>query len=376
LLVKQIVSFVSNTELGGIANQARGFAEHLFHRGVLTELVLLNDEHWDDDLMAWYQSRVPTRLIDQKVLQANGLNSLVRLYQTFRARPEPIFHFHSFSQEFINWQAVLASRLAGKATAVTLHHTVGWHRNDRFGLLAQRLAWNAAHLLIVTTNASKEFISEKVPASRIEVIPCGVCSTAPSLRRDQARKSYGLSDTDFVVVAAGRISRHKGFFELIDAAQSLRLANPRLKVLVAGSGTDFAELSRIAEGTKCIRLLGRVDNLSDVMIAGDVFAMPSAEEGFGLVYGEAALLGVPSIGGRLPQVAEVIRDGETGWLVTPRNAADLVTLLEYLIQHPAEVKEAGRRAESYCRRFGMSVVTDQLLDLFRSRFGKFIRPQV
>ncbi len=373
LLTKQIVSFVSNTELGGIANQARGFAEHLFHRGVLTELVLLNNEHYDDDLMAWYQSRVPTRLIEQKVLKADGLNLFLRLYQSFRARPEPIFHFHSFSQEFINWQAIVASRLAGKVTAVTLHHTVGWHRKDRSGLLAQRLAWHAAHLLIVTTNASKHFISDKVPASRIEVIPCGVCSPSPSLCRDQARKLHGLSDDDFVVVAAGRISRHKGFFELVDSAQEISLTNSRFKVLIAGSGTDFAELYRSARGIECVRLLGRVDNLSDVMIAGDVFAMPSSEEGFGLVYGEAALMGVPSIGGRLPQVAEVIRDGETGWLVTPRNTSELVTLLRYLMQHPEEVKEAGRRAESYCRPFEMSVVADQLLALFQNRFGKIIK---
>ena len=371
-LMREVVALVSNIELGGIGIQARGLAEKLHSQGMVTELLLLNDKHFDEPLLSWYRSALPTRLIDERILRSTGPRTLWKLYRFFRGRPEAILHFHSFSQEFINWQAIVAGRLAGKLIAITLHHTVHWNRTDRLGLLAQRIAWQAAHLLIVTTEASREFVCEKLPPTKVEVVPCGIAIPTPSLTRAQSREQFGLSSDDFVVASAGRISSHKGFFELVEAVAQLSPSFPQLKLVIAGDGKDFESLSKVAEGKPFVKLTGRVENLSDVLVAADVFAMPSSEEGFGLVYGEAALLGIPSIGGRLPQVAEVIRDGETGWLVRPRDVAELVSLLHTLIPNPELVRTAGMRAEEYCRRFEMSAVAEQLGRLFERRFGPLV----
>lgn len=364
----QVLTLLSNVELGGIAVQARGLAIELLQRGIATELLLLSDQLGPGE-MNWYSQVIPTRVASDNILKTSGLRRFVNWFRYFRTMPEQIVHFHSMSQEYIYWQAVLAARAAGKSVVVTLHHTVNWNRSDRLGLFAQRLAWLAADALIVTTHASKTLICQRVPSSKVEVIPCGISVQVPTKSRLDARKCFKYTEDDFVVIAAGRISRYKGFFDLLKSVEELSSSFPCIKLLIAGNGQDFEELSRCAQGKSYVQLAGRVENLSDVIVAGDVFAMPSYEEGFGLVYGEAGLLGLSSIGGRLAQVEEVILDGETGWLVTPGDVSELKLVLSRLVVDRGKCREAGRRAERHCRKFEMSEVVDQLESLYHRKFA-------
>jgi starch synthase len=77
--------------------------------------------------------------------------------------------------------------------------------------------------------------------------------------------------------------------------------------------------------------------------AADVFAMPTRNEAFGLVYQEAAAAGLPAIGSRLNAIPEIIEDGETGLLVTPGHVPELVAALDRLISS-AELRERLGRA--------------------------------
>lgn len=76
----------------------------------------------------------------------------------------------------------------------------------------------------------------------------------------------------------------------------------------------------------------------------DLFVMPTRNEAFGLVYQEAAAAGLPTIGSRLNAIPEIIEDGITGLLVTPRNTAELVAALTQLIDSPDVRDRLGRAA--------------------------------
>jgi phosphatidylinositol alpha-1,6-mannosyltransferase len=112
---------------------------------------------------------------------------------------------------------------------------------------------------------------------------------------------------------------------LIDAAVRLRGDFPDLTVAIAGRGRDADRLAgRIAEYDAPVRLLGGVadDDLPGLIGAADVFAMVCRnrwlgleQEGFGIVFLEAAAAGVPQVAGASGGADEAVVSGETGLVV-------------------------------------------------------------
>ena len=94
-----------------------------------------------------------------------------------------------------------------------------------------------------------------------------------------------------------------------------------------------------------------------------VFAMPSRQEGFGLVYAEAMWHGLPCIGSTLDAAGEVIADGETGLLVPYDAPEPLADALVRLLSDPALAARMGSAgAADARRRFGYARFRDDLLD--------------
>jgi glycosyltransferase involved in cell wall biosynthesis len=78
----------------------------------------------------------------------------------------------------------------------------------------------------------------------------------------------------------------------------------------------------------------------------DVFCLPTVQEGFGLVFAEAMVAGLPVVACRAAAVPEVVEDRRTGFLVNPRSPDELAMAMETLLTNPglrAEMGEAGRR---------------------------------
>ncbi len=164
----------------------------------------------------------------------------------------------------------------------------------------------------------------------IVVVPPGVDITRfrPLERdeRDAARRRHGLPLDAVVVLGASRLVPRKGFDVLIEAVARLRHGRPNLVLAISGSGRDRDRLGRIAAKAGLdVRFLGRVpdDELAPLYGAADVFAAPCRnrwggleQEGFGIVFVEAAAAGVPEVAGASGGTDEAVADGETGFVVS------------------------------------------------------------
>ncbi len=84
--------------------------------------------------------------------------------------------------------------------------------------------------------------------------------------------------------------------------------------------------------------------------AADLFVMPTTGEAFGMVFQEAAAAGIPAIGTRLNAVPEIVADGETGILVSARDAGALVAALRQLIEDPGTRRRMGTAARARATR--------------------------
>jgi glycosyltransferase involved in cell wall biosynthesis len=362
----QVLVLLSDITFGGIAVQAKGHAEELYRRRIGAGICLLNGVGLDGKLRDWYTEQIPLDTTLVSTGSAPWGIRVLKYFMLFKRRSEAIFHFHCFSQEFINWQAVLAAKLAGKTVVATLHHTVAWTRN-RFhaSSLLQRLAWKVTDKFIVTTDSGKDLVGKRILKNKISVIPCHVPQGTTSRSALDIRKELGFEDDDFVIVSVARLVETKGLKELVSVVGDLGHSYPKLKLIVIGEGPCYALLREIAGKSRNIRLLGKVETIHDFLQAANLFALPSYEEGFGIVYVEAAHHGLPAIASALPQVKEVVVDGETGWLVTPGNVNELKDKIVSIQVTPEECLRRGQNAMLYCRKFLPEVVIQQIVALYR-----------
>lgn len=168
--------------------------------------------------------------------------------------------------------------------------------------------------------------------------------TPPSdATRLAARRRFGLSPSDVCVVSVGRLVPRKGLDVLLQAGGSLSGRVAGLTVLIAGAGRDERRLRRLAARTLPgrARLLGQVDDETKVALlqAADLFAQPCRsrhggleQEGFGIVFLEAAACGLPQLAGRSGGSHEAVDDGVTGVVVDdPADAASVARSLEALL---------------------------------------------
>ena len=160
--------------------------------------------------------------------------------------------------------------------------------------------------------------------------------------RSEARRDLGLPTGGPLVVSVSRLVPRKGMDVLVDAAVLLRADLPDLTVAIAGRGRDSDRLAgRIAEHGAPVRLLGGVADadLPRLVGAADVFAMLCRnrwlgleQEGFGIVFLEAAAAGVPQVAGASGGAGEAVADGVTGLVVRrPTDVRSIAAALARLL---------------------------------------------
>ncbi|MDQ1443713.1 MAG: phosphatidyl-myo-inositol dimannoside synthase [Acidimicrobiaceae bacterium] len=192
--------------------------------------------------------------------------------------------------------------------------------------------------------------------------------------KSQARARLGLPTDDGaqLVVSVSRLVPRKGMDALIDAAARLRPTHPRLTVAIAGSGRDRSRLERLASATDApVQFLGRVpeDDLPALYGCADVFAMLCRnrwlgleQEGFGIVFMEAAACGVPQVAGDSGGAADAVVDHHTGLVVRdPTDPVAVADALARLLDDPPWAAQLGRHARPRAlEEFDYSVLAARL----------------
>lgn len=145
------------------------------------------------------------------------------------------------------------------------------------------------------------------------------------MARMSARADLGLPLSGTLVLSVSRLVPRKGMDVLIEAVARLARRRPRLHLAIGGDGRDRRRLERLAARHDApVTFLGRVpdDALPALYGCADVFAMLCRnrwagleQEGFGIVFLEAAACGVPQIAGDSGGASEAVADHETGLVV-------------------------------------------------------------
>lgn len=194
----------------------------------------------------------------------------------------------------------------------------------------------------------------------------------------RVRSRLGLPPDALIVLSLSRLVPRKGIPVLAEAVGRLAPARPDLLLVVGGAGRDAARIEKAADASGApIRMLGRVPeaDLADLYGCSDLFAMVChdrwlglEQEGFGIVFADAAASGIPAVAGDSGGAAEAVLDGETGVVVRrPRDPVAVAAALAPLLDDPglraAQGQAARVRAE---RELSWDVSAGRLLEALES----------
>ncbi|MDD1773862.1 MAG: glycosyltransferase [Methanomassiliicoccales archaeon] len=276
-------------------------------------------------------------------------------------------------------RSMFAGRVLRKPVVVSFHTMVTeaskyYVRMALPDPILNRLFWiylrqllERADAVVVPSEAIKTELSQYAPdMKKIEVIPTGVdCSLfSPEVDGTMVRRRHGL-DKEKVILNVGRIAWEKNLDLILKGFSVLKSRDDDVRLMIVGEGPAkdhcmrlAAELG-IADKTTFTGFVPDAE-LPQYYAASDAFVMASKFETQGIVVLEAMASGKPVAGINFRAVAEIIRNGENGFLFD-ENPESCASAMEVALNCTDEVRNAARRR---AKEYSMSDGAGRLVKVY------------
>jgi glycosyltransferase involved in cell wall biosynthesis len=184
----------------------------------------------------------------------------------------------------------------------------------------------------------------------------------------------GVSDDQPLLLTVALLNRCKGHTFLLDALPPVIQKYPRLCLALAGDGETAATLRSQARRLGIdsrVRFLGYRHDIPDLLMAADLFVMPSLMEGFCSVLIEAMLAGRPIVTTTVGGIPEVVGSGGSttepvAWTVPPRDSAALGAAILDALGSPRDRSERGLRGRQRAlTHFTVELMVEKTLEVYR-----------
>ena len=282
-----------------------------------------------------------------------------------RFRPDVVLAMH-----IVAGPAAAAIRRALSIPVVTYLHAKEVAASPRLARFAIR---HSDRIVAVSQHTAALAAAAGADLGRVTVIPPGVdwheLPTQPRLA------------TPTIVTVARIEDSYKGHDVMVRALALVRSRVPEARWAIVGDGALRAEIERLAEleGVRdAIRLHGAVsDERRDQLLdRAHVFAMPSrlppngGGEGFGIVYLEAGVHGLPVIAGRVGGALDAVVDGTTGLLVNPADHGAVAQALSRLLTDRRYAARMGAAGSEHARAFAWPKIAGRVEQLLTETAGR------
>jgi phosphatidylinositol alpha-1,6-mannosyltransferase len=338
---------------GGIQLVAHRLATHLLHARVRVLALGLPSAHaWDAAQDLDVRRTAAGRSHRAAILRLNAR----AIVEARRFSPDVILAMHIVAAP----ACAVIGRVLGTPILTYMHAREVRARPG----LARLAVRTSARLVAVSGYTAELAVGLGATPGRLAVIPPGVDFNPlpPALRLRRP-----------TVLTVSRIAdRYKGHDVMVRALPLVRARVPDAQWVVVGDGPLRADIERLAAEhgvAEAIRFCGAVDNAArDRWLSrAHVFAMPSrvsddrrTGEGFGIVYLEAGVHGLPVVAGRAGGALDAVVDGETGVLVDPADHVQVARALSDLLTNRERAARMGAAGRERARRFGWPEIAARL----------------
>jgi glycosyltransferase involved in cell wall biosynthesis len=300
-----------------------------------------------------------------------ALLALMRLM--FKEKPD-IVHTHSS-------KAGILGRLAAKMAFVPniIHTPHGHVFYGHFGPFASKMfLWIEKlfsrftdRIVALTDGEKNDYKKLSVcPSEKLLKIHSGV-DVAQYMQsngnRVEKKRSLGLDQNEAVIGFVGWLLPIKGPNYLLKAMDYVWHEHPETSLVLVGKGgldVDLrAEALRKNTNGK-VKFLGWREDVDEIMPVFDMLVLPSLNEGMGRVLVEAMAAGKPVVASRVGGIPDLVRHGETGYLVPPADEKALADGIKKLLDDPERAWEMGQQGKEYCQQFSLETMIEKLDALY------------
>ncbi|GEM_PF-4552006 len=233
---------------------------------------------------------------------------------------------------------------------------------DRYQPLFQK----APRFIAISENTKRLAANYGCDPARISVIPTEVDSSYFEFY-DRINRGESIP----LIITVARFHWIKGLNYALEAMALLKKSGVKFRYLVLGGGDRLDELMmaiRDLDLNDHVELAGEKDRqgVREALYSSHIFLMPSLFEGLCTSVLEAQATGLPVVATRVGGLPEAVKQGETGFLVPSRDPAALAERLRFLIEHPQERLEMGRKGRAWIEQnFSMDRLIPELIGLYK-----------
>ena len=331
----KILHFIESGGLYGAERVILNLSREMLRDGALVPVVgcIVSNKTEQNDL---YDAAVNEGIEAVKLVIPNSrfLLALPTIARELKQLNVALIHSHGYKPSVYGF---LLRILSGIPVIATCHL---WFEMNQTALKTRVLIALEKHfyrwfpcVVAVSDDIRRVLISSGVPPSKVEVVENGVSIRAQENPGEASilRKSLGVKNDEFCVFSAGRLTRQKAQWTLIEAAALLKERKLPIKVLIAGEGTlkeSLLEQIEQLEVQDYVTLLGFRQDIPELLAISDVFALPSLDEGMPMILLESTARGVPAITTAVGDVPKLVIDGESGLIIPKEDPASLAKAIE------------------------------------------------
>lgn len=271
----------------------------------------------------------------------------------------------------------IAAKLGGARVIVSSIRSIDpwrrWHHT-----LLDRLTAPLVDFYIANSEAGKRATieREKFSPDKIHVVYSGIPERpAPAETREQILPEFGVPPDAFPVVGVlANLREMKGHRDIIDALPAIRGKLPKVLFLFAGRDDSGGEIERLARERgvgDSIRFPGYVRDTPRLLVAMDIFMLPSHWEGLPASVIEAMHAGKPIITTRVGGIPELVSDQETGILIEPAKPDQIANAVIQLSKDCGLRDRIGAAAKKRARtEFSIRAMLEQTQRLYENALSK------
>ena len=342
---------------------------------ILTEARWLRDHGWDALIACQPASRLLTEAgaagLAALAVPMRGpldVRAALALRRLMRDHAVALVHTHSSVD---SWLATLAAR-SRRLPVVRSRHVA-------IPILRRRaLIYHLADRIITTGDAIRRIVAAAgVPAAMIVSVPAGVDTARfhPGVSGKTVRDELGVAAGQKVVGLVANIRGSKGHRYFLEAAAIVVRQMRDTRFVIVGDGVGFDDVRRRVREMgldACVIMTGFRRDIPEVMAALDVLVLPSLRsEGTPQVIPQALAVGTPVVATAVGGTPEMIRDGETGRLVPPADAAALAEAILGLLRDPARARALAEAGEALIRtRYTIDAMMAQTVALYTTLLAR------
>lgn len=266
-------------------------------------------------------------------------------------RFDAVHAFRALPEGLVAWAV---ARLTFRPVVIYAHgeELTTWGQGGKYRAMCFALS-HADHVIANSEHTRDTLLDMGVDAMRITVIYPGVDVSVfmPGLDVSGLREGLGIRADEKLVFSVGRLSRRKGFDQMIRAVAQLHVEGIPVRYVIAGIGEDADYLDGLIAEHNVQAVVHRIGAVSESdlprwMNACDVFAMPNRDidgdnEGFGMVFIEAAACGKPSLAGEAGGTGSAVLHERTGIRVNGTDVTAVAQGLRQLLTQPERMRALG-----------------------------------